>query len=131
MDALAKEVEKMASELDQYLLPGTLMDCFEIYRHGQMRKASANFNDNQLSWFLHMLNELRGTADRKDDFDLMFDPLMYMAHHPAWTAPPGLKIELPPLNTRGTEPSGARFPVSGNRRIRSGATQNACRYLPR
>ena len=111
MDALAKEVERMASELDQYLLPGNLMDCFEIYRHGQMRKASANFNDNQLSWFLHMLNELRGTADRKDDFDLMFDPLMYMAHHPAWTAPPGLKIALPPLNTevlKQAEP-GSRF----------------------
>jgi hypothetical protein len=99
MDALAKEVERLASELDQYLLPGTLMDCFEIHRRGQMRKASAHFNDNELSWFLHMLNELRGAADRKDDFDLMFDPIMYMVHHLAWTAPPGLKIELPPLNT--------------------------------
>ncbi len=66
-----------------------------------MRKAAISFNDNQLSWFLHMMNELRGVADQKADFDVLFDPAMYMVNHRAWGAPPGLVIELPALKHAG------------------------------
>ncbi len=65
-----------------------------------MRQASASFNDNELSWFLDMLNQLRGVADRQDDFDLLFDPMMYTENSYAWDAPPGLAIDLPVLNSR-------------------------------
>jgi|HubBroStandDraft_6_1064221.scaffolds.fasta_scaffold101781_3 hypothetical protein len=45
------------------------MDCFEYHRRREMRQAAATFTDKELSWFLHMMNELRGVADRKEDFD--------------------------------------------------------------
>jgi hypothetical protein len=107
MDAVEKEIEQYNKSLNQFILPGTLMDCFEYHRKREMRKAALAFNDNELSWFLHMMNELRGVADRKEDFDLLFDPVMYMVDHPAWTAPPGLTIELPPLNTQVLPLAGA------------------------
>ncbi len=106
MDALATQLEQYTRELDKFILPGTLMDCFEYHRRREMRKAAAAFNDNELSCFLHMMNDLRGVADRKDDFDLLFDPVMYMVDHPAWTAPPGVVIEMPPLNTQVLETAG-------------------------
>jgi hypothetical protein len=99
MDVLAEHLEHYNRSVEGFILPGTLMDCFEYHRRRQMRKAAAAFNDNELSWFLHLMNELRGVADRKDDFDLLFDPVMYMVDHPAWAAAPGVLIELPPLNT--------------------------------
>ena len=106
MDALSQQLEQYNRPLDEFILPGTLMDCFEYHRRREMRKAAAAFNDNELSWFLHMMNELRGVADRKEDFDLLFDPVMYMIDHSAWTAPPGVIIELPPLNTHVLECAG-------------------------
>lgn len=106
MDALATQLEQYNRELDKFILPSTLMDCFEYHRRREMRKACAAFNGNELSWFLHMMNELRGVADRKDDFDLLFDPVMYMVDHPAWTAPPGVVVEMPPLNTEVLETAG-------------------------
>ena len=99
MDVLAEHLEHYNRSVEEFILPRTLMDCFEYHRRRQMRKAAAAFNDNELSWFLQLMNELRGVADRKDDFDLLFDPVMYMVDHPAWAAPPGVLIELPPLNT--------------------------------
>jgi len=111
MDALTTQLEQYNRDLDKFILPGTLMDCFEYHRRREMRKASAAFNDNELSWLLHMMNELRGVADRKDDFDLLFDPVMYMVDHPAWTAPPSVVVEMPPLNTevRETVEPGTQF----------------------
>ena len=100
MDVLTEQLEQYNRSLEEFILPGTLMDCFEHHRRREMRKAATAFNDNELSWFLHMMNELRGVADHKDDFDLLFDPVMYMVDHPAWGAPPGVLIELPPLNTQ-------------------------------
>jgi hypothetical protein len=99
VDVLTEEIEKCTRSLEGLILPGSLMDCFEYHRRQEMRKAASSFNDNELSWFLHMMNEFRGVDDRKEDFDLLFDPVMYMIDHPAWTLPPGLEIELPPLNT--------------------------------
>ena len=71
MDVMAEQLENYNRSLEEFILPGTLMDCFEHHRRREMRKAAAAFNDNELSWFLNMMNELRGVADRKDDFDLL------------------------------------------------------------
>ena len=100
MDALTQQLEQNNRSLEECILPGTLMDCFEHHRRREMRKAAISFNDNELSWFLHMMNNLRGVADQKDDFDVLFDPAMYMVNHSAWGAAPGLVIELPALNTQ-------------------------------
>ena len=100
MDALTQQLEQYNRSLEEFILPGTLMDCFEHHRQREMRKAAITFNENELSWFLHMMNELRGVADHKDDFDILFDPAMYMVDHPAWDVPPGLVISLPALNTQ-------------------------------
>lgn len=110
MDVLLEELEQYTRALDEFILPGTLMDCFEYHRRREMRNAATAFNDNQLSWFLHMMNELRGVADRKDDFDMLFDPVMYMVDHSAWTAPPGLTIDLPALNIQVLEHADAGSP---------------------
>ena len=100
MDALTQQLEQYNRSLEEFILPATLMDCFEHHRRREMRKVAVAFNDNELSWFLHLMNELRGVADQKDDFDVLFDPVMYMVNHPAWDAPPGLVIQLPALNTQ-------------------------------
>ena len=83
MDALTQQLKQYNRSLEEFILPGTLMDCFEHHRQQEMRKAAIAFNENELSWFLHMMNELRGVADHKDDFDILFDPVMYMVNHPA------------------------------------------------
>lgn len=100
MDALSLEVQKLSAGLDEFILPGTLMACFEAHRLREMRKAAERFTDNELTWFLQMMNELRGAEDRKEDFDLLFDPSMYMYHDAAWDLPPGRSIALPKLNTQ-------------------------------
>ncbi len=100
MDALDHQITQYRQTLEDLILPGTLIDCYEQHRRRLMRQASASFNDNELSWFLDMLNQLRGVADRQDDFDLLFDPMMYTENSYAWDAPPGLAIELPVLNSQ-------------------------------
>lgn len=100
MDALDHQITQYSQALEDLILPGTLIDCYEQHRRRLMRQASACFNDNELSWFLDMLNQLRGVADRQDDFDLLFDPMMYTENSYAWDAPPGLVIELPVLNSQ-------------------------------
>lgn len=100
MDALDHQITQYSQALEDLILPGTLIDCYEQHRRRLMRQASACFNDNELSWFLDMLNQLRGVADRQDDFDLLFDPMMYTENSYAWDAPPGLTIELPVLNSQ-------------------------------
>ncbi len=100
MDALDQQIAQYSQALEDLILPGTLIDCYEQHRRRLMRQASACFNDNELSWFLDMLNQLRGVADRQDDFDLLFDPMMYTENSPAWDAPPGLAIDLPVLNSQ-------------------------------
>ncbi len=100
MDVFTQQLAEYIEPLEAFALPGTLMDCFEYHRRREMRKAAAAFSDRELSWLLHMMNELRGAVDRKGDFDLLFDPVMYMEGHSAWTDPPGLIIKLPALNTQ-------------------------------
>ena len=100
MDVFTQQLAEYTEPLEAFALPGTLMDCFEYHRRREMRKAAAAFSDRELSWLLHMMNEFRGPADRKEDFDLLFDPVMYMEDHSAWTDLPGLTIDLPSLNTQ-------------------------------
>ena len=100
MDALEQQLEQYNRSLEELTLPSALIDCFEHHRRREMRKAAAAFNDNESSWLLDLLNQLRGVADRKDDFDLIFDPMMYTEFHAAWEAPPGCQIDLPPLNSQ-------------------------------
>ena len=100
MDALDHQISQYSQTLEDLILPGTLIDCYEQHRRRLMRQASACFNDNELSWFLDMLNHLRGVADRQEAFDLLFDPMMYTENSDAWEAPPGLSIELPVLNSQ-------------------------------
>ena len=100
MDALDHQITQYSQALEDLILPGTLIDCYEQHRRRLMRQASACFNDNELSWFLDMLNQLRGVADRQEDFDLLFDPMMYTENSYTWDAPPGLTIELPVLNSQ-------------------------------
>lgn len=107
MDVFTQQLAQYIEPLEEFALADTLMDCFEYHRRRDMRQAAATFTDKELSWFLHMMNELRGVADRKEDFDLLFDPVMYMEDHSAWTDPPGLAIRLPVLNTQVLERVGA------------------------
>jgi hypothetical protein len=107
MDVFTQQLAEYIEPLEAFALPGTLMDCFEYHRRREMRKAAAAFSDRELSWFLHMMNEFRGPADRKEDFDLLFDPVMYMEDHSAWTDLPGLTIDLPSLNTQVFDRAGA------------------------
>lgn len=107
MDVFTQQLAQYIEPLEYFALAGTLMDCFEYHRRREMRKAAAAFTDKELSWFLHMMNELRGVGERKEDFDLLFDPVMYMEDHSAWTDPPGLTIRLPVLNTQVLERVGA------------------------
>ena len=64
MDALEQQLEKYNRTLEELTLPSALIDCFEHHRRREMRKAAAAFNDNELSWLLDLLNQLRGVADR-------------------------------------------------------------------
>jgi hypothetical protein len=99
MDVLDYHLEQKLRELDELMLPSTLLDCFEIYRKGQVEKAASCFNHNELSWFLDSINRLRGVADQKDELELVFDPMMYTVGHPSWELPPGRRIDVPPLNS--------------------------------
>ena len=98
MDTLDLEINYYKNQLTELILPATLMDCFEVFRRASLRKAAQAFNEKELSWLLLAMNEFRGADDRKEGFDLLFDPLMYTVDHPAWSAPPGTLIELPVLN---------------------------------
>ena len=99
MDTLDLEIDYYKNQLTELVLPATLMDCFEVFRRAALRKAAQTFNEKELSWLLLTMNEFRGADDRKEGFDLLFDPLMYTVDHPAWSAPPGTVIELPVLNS--------------------------------
>jgi len=106
MDTLDLEIDYYKNQLTELILPATLMDCFEMFRRSELRKAAQAFNEKELSWLLLTMNEFRGADDRKEGFDLLFDPLMYTVDHPAWSAAPGTSIELPILNSALYEMTG-------------------------
>jgi len=97
------DIDQMIEELNQFQLPGSLMESFDAYREDVVTAASRGFNPSQLSWFLNLMNRFRGPDDRKDCLLDVFDPGMYTTNHPAWEAVPGTKIELPGLTSEVTK----------------------------
>jgi hypothetical protein len=99
MQTPATEIDEMTVQLNEFILPSSLMESFDVYREESVRDAARNFSDQQLSWFLDMLNRFRGPDDRKDPLVDIFDPGMYTCDHPAWEAAPGTRIEMPALTS--------------------------------
>lgn len=99
MQTLATEIDQMIVQLNQYILPSSLMESFDVYREECVREAARSFNQAQLSWFVDMLNRYRGPDDRKDSLVDIFDPGMYTVDHAAWEAAPGTRIEMPALTS--------------------------------
>jgi len=89
----------MVEELNQYILPSTLMQCFDAYREENYKEAIKLVPEPTLAWFLVLLNRYRGPEDRKDSLLEVFDPSLYTENHPAWERPPGRIIELPALTS--------------------------------
>jgi hypothetical protein len=99
MQTPATEIDQMIVQLNEFILPSSLMESFDVYREESVKSAARRFNDAQLSWFLDMLNRFRGPDDRKDSLVDIFDPGMYTCDHPAWEAAPGTRIEMPALTS--------------------------------
>jgi hypothetical protein len=93
------EIDKMIQELNQYILPGTLMESFDAYREEAYRHALSSIPKTTVAWFLDMLNRFRGPEDRKESLLEVFDPSMFTVNHPAWESPPGTSIDLPALTS--------------------------------
>ena len=109
MQTLATEIDQMIVQLNQYILPSSLMESFDVYREECVREAARSFNQAQLSWFVDMLNRYRGPDDRKDSLVDIFDPGMYTVDHAAWEAAPGTRIEMPALTSEIAEESREGF----------------------
>jgi hypothetical protein len=89
----------MIQELNQYILPNTLMESFDAYREEAYKEAIRSIAPSTLAWSLDMLNRYRGPEDRKDSLLEVFDPGMFTVNHPAWETPPGTAIDLPQLTS--------------------------------
>ena len=99
MEAQALDMDQMIQQLNELIVPSTLMESFDAYREESVKVSARNFSEAQLSWFLEMLNEFRGADDRKDSLLDIFDPSMFTFEHPAWGAAPGTQIEMPALTS--------------------------------
>ena len=99
MNDSTTEIQKMVQELNQYILPGTLMESFDAYREEAYRQALSSIPKTTVAWFLDMLNRFRGPEDRKESLLEVFDPSMFTVNHPAWEKPPGTVIDLPALTS--------------------------------
>lgn len=89
----------MIQELNQYILPSTLMESFDAYREETYRQALSSIPKTTIAWFLDMLNRFRGREDRKESLLEVFDPCMFTVNHPAWERPAGTVIDLPALTS--------------------------------
>src|ERR1700744_3029686 len=99
MEAQTIDMDQMIHQLNELIIPSTLMESFDAYREESVRASSIKFTETKLSRFLEMLNAFRGTNDRKDTLLDIFDPSMFTINHPAWTSPPGTHIEMPSLTS--------------------------------
>jgi hypothetical protein len=99
MDALAKDIDQMILQLNQFIVPSTLMESFDAYREESVKASARKFSRAQMSWFLNMLNGFRGVDDCKDSLLDIFDPSMFTFEHPAWGAAPATQIEMPALTS--------------------------------
>ncbi len=95
----AMDVQQMIEQLEQFQLPGSLMECFDTYREESVKAVTDGCSHSQLGWFLDLVNRFRGPDDRKDSLLDVFDPCMYTAEHPAWDAEPGTSIDMPALTS--------------------------------
>jgi hypothetical protein len=77
MENLNTDVQKMIEELNQYILPSTLMECFDAWREEAYKQAIRSIPKSSLGWFLDMLNRFRGPEDRKELLLEVFDPSMF------------------------------------------------------
>ena len=89
----------MIVQLNEFILPGSLMESFDVYRGEKYKEAIKAVPKSTLAWLLDMLNRYRGPEDRKESLLEVFDPCMYTENHPAWERPPGTVIELPALTS--------------------------------
>ena len=99
MQSPATEIDQMIVQLNEFILPSTLMESFDAYRGEKYKEAIKAIPESTLAWFLDMLNRYRGPEDRKESLLEVFDPSMYTENHPAWESPPGTVIELPALTS--------------------------------
>ena len=99
MEAQAAEMDQMIQQLDELIVPSTLMESFDAYRDESVKASARKFSESQLSWFVEMLNGFRGTDDRRDSLRDIFDPSMFTFQHAAWEAAPGIQIEMPALTS--------------------------------
>ena len=95
----AMDVQQMIEQLNEFQLPGSLMESFDAYREESVKRLIRAYTDAQLSWFLDLLNRFRGPEDRKEALLDVFDPCMYTADHAAWEAGPGTSIDMPALTS--------------------------------
>jgi len=51
MQTAATEIDQMIVQLNEFILPSSLMESFDVYREESVRDAARNFRDQQLSWF--------------------------------------------------------------------------------
>jgi hypothetical protein len=99
MNAPTTDIQRMIQELNQYILPSTLMESFDAYREAAYKQALSSIPKTTVAWFLDMLNRFRGPEDRKESLLEVFDPSMFTVNHPAWESPPGTAIDLPALTS--------------------------------
>jgi hypothetical protein len=99
MEAQATNMDQMIRQLNEFIVPSTLMESFDAYREESVKASARNFSEAQLSWFLEMLNGFRGSDDRKDSLLDIFDPNMFTFDHPARSTAPGIEIEMPALTS--------------------------------
>jgi hypothetical protein len=99
MEAPETNIRRMIQELNQYILPSTLMESFDAYREEAFKEAIRSIAPSSLAWFLDMLNRYRGQEDRKESLLEVFDPSMFTVNHSAWETPPGTAIDLPVLTS--------------------------------
>ena len=99
MEIETTEISQMIQELNQFIVPSSLMESFDAYREESVKKAVRGFSAAQLAWFLDMMNRYRGPEDRKESLVDMFDPGMFTCDHPAWRLAPGTQIEMPALTS--------------------------------
>jgi hypothetical protein len=52
MERHATNIDQMILQLNEFILPGCLMESFDAYRQEAVKDAARPFNHAQLSWFL-------------------------------------------------------------------------------
>ena len=59
MQTPATEIDQMIVQLNEFILPSSLMESFDVYREESVKSAARRFSDAQLLWFLDMVNRFR------------------------------------------------------------------------